>query len=156
GMAQAAAELLHDRALDAVAGHCALHLADGRRGRRELEDRPALEVDAEVQATDEHRHDADQQDGRGDRVPGPLPADEVVGNLAAVEPAADVAEARHHASPVLRDVVLRVAVWGLRLTSARRTEDRHGARAPSRAGSRPERGCPLPKNLVRASSVTIG
>ena len=40
--------------------------------------------------------------------------------------------------------------------AVRRGVPRQGARAPSRAGSRPDSGCPLPKNLVRASSVIIG
>ena len=52
--------------------------------------------------------------------------------------------------------VLRVAGSGLRLTGLRRTEDRHGVLAPSRAGSRPDIGWPLPKNFVPARIVTIG
>ena len=54
------------------------------------------------------------------------------------------------------DAVLRLAGSGRRLTWLRRTEDRHGVLAPSRAGSRPDIGWPLPKNFVPASTVTIG
>src|ERR1017187_8840976 len=86
---------------------------------------------------------------RADRVPGPLPADGVDRNLAAVESAADVPKRdimppRCHGMVGLRAAGFRVAVSGVRLTVPRRTEDRHGARAPSRAGSRPESGAPLP------------
>src|SRR5207253_196476 len=114
-----------------------------------------LEVDAEVKTADEQRGHADQQDRPGDHVPHALPADEVEGHLAAVQLAAHIAQARHHAPPVSRDAVPRVAVSGLRL-AVLRTELRQSVLAPSRAGSRPDKGCPLPKNLVRASSVTIG
>ena len=41
-----------------------------------------------------HRHDADDQDEPGDGVPQAPPADEVERHLAAVEPAAELAEAR--------------------------------------------------------------
>ena len=60
----------------------------------------------------------------------------------AVQAAADVTEARHHAS-------LEVVVRGVRVTpgaagarARRGTPERHGARAPSRAGSRPDHLCP--------------
>src|SRR5206468_5751221 len=93
-------DLLHDGAVDAAVGDRVLYLAE-RRGRRgEGEDGPALEVDAEVEAADEQRHDADDQDAPGDRVPQALPADEVDRYLAAVELAAQIAQARHHEPPV--------------------------------------------------------
>ena len=105
---------------------------------------PPLKSTLKSRPAGEQGHDADEQDGPGDRVPPALAADEVVGDLAAVEPAADLAEPRHHASPELRDTVLRGAAPGPRLTWVRRTEDRHGVRAPSRAGSRPDSGWPSP------------
>src|SRR5258708_34536673 len=67
-------------------------------GRLELVHRAALEVDAELQAEDQQRRDADHQDRAGDLVPELLPADEVERHLAAVQPAAGVTEPGHHAS----------------------------------------------------------
>ena len=40
--------------------------------------------------------------------------------------------------------------------TVRLVEDRHRAWAPSRSGSSPDHLCPLEKNLVPASKVTIG
>src|SRR5262249_4499607 len=127
----------------------AAHLGDGGGAGRELEDRAALEVDAEVQPEDDQGDDADRQDHPGDGVPEPLAAHELDRDLAAVELAADVAQRRHHASFA---GVCRAGTGA----AVRRGVPRQGARAPSREGSRPDSGCPPPKNLVRASSVIIG
>jgi hypothetical protein len=75
-----------------------LHRGAGLRGRharfrRELEDRAALELDAEVEAEGEQRHDADDEDQAGDGVPDLLPSDEVERDLATVEATTDVTQA---------------------------------------------------------------
>src|SRR5262249_59240315 len=94
------------------------------------------------------------RDHAGDRVPGPLGGSDRARAPARVEPAADTAERRHHASFAV--AVLPCAVAGLACRTGVRGFPRQGALAPSRAGSRPDRGWPPPKNLVRASSVSIG
>src|SRR5579872_956963 len=63
-----------------------------------------------------------------------------------IEPRRDI-----YASPVVR--VERLAPV---LDVVRRTDDRHGVRAPSRAGSSPDHLPPLPKNFDRAASVISG
>src|SRR6185437_6484516 len=123
---------------------------------RELEQRAALEVHAVVQPAEQHRRQADQQDQPGDHVEDLPAADEVNRHLAAVQPPAEVAEPGHHASlGLVRGFAADVALPGAGLGAGRR-EPRHGDRAPSRAGSRPDSLWPWPKNLVLASSVTIG
>jgi hypothetical protein len=92
----AGAGLLHDGVFLDDPG--ALDRGAGVRGRDvrfagELEDRAALELDAEVQPEGEQRHDADDQDEARDGVPGLLPPDEVEGDLAAMEAAADITQA---------------------------------------------------------------
>ena len=133
-----------------------LDLGDARVRRLDLEDRPALEVHAEVQPADQQRDDGDDQDAAGNRVPELLPADEIDRDVPAVQAAADVTEARHHASLELVVRGVRAAPGATGRVLRRGTPERHGARAPSRAGSRPDHLCPWPKNLVRASRVTIG
>ena len=67
-----------------------------------------------------------------------LAGDELDGDLAAVEPAADAAERRHHASFAVAGLaVAGLAVAGL---AGARDPPRHGARAPSRTGSSPDSG----------------
>src|ERR1039457_4320639 len=129
------------------AGDRAAHLGDGGVLVGELEYGAALEIDAEIEPAAGQRADADQQDEPGDGVPEAPPADELDRNLTAVQPAANVAEPGHHAS---------FAEVRAGLTAGRGAEPRHGARAPSRAGSRPDSRCPCPKNLVLASRVTVG
>ncbi len=124
---------------DRRAGDLRLGQVHRRRGG-ELIDVAALEVDAEVQAAKDQRGDADHQDHAGDRVPQLLPSDEVEGDLAAVQPPADIAEPRHHASfGVVRAEALALPVAGRAVTGR---EPRHGDRAPSLAGSSPDSGLP--------------
>src|SRR5262249_56310483 len=73
-------------------------LRDRGGPRRELVDRAALEIHAEVQPEHEDGDDADGQDCARDRVPEPLAGHELDRDLATVELAADTAERRHHAS----------------------------------------------------------
>src|SRR5262249_41346142 len=128
--------------------HRAAHLGDAGVARRELEDRAALEVDAEVEPEDQQRHHADREDQARDGVPQPLPAHEVERDLAPVQAAAEATERGHHAS------FAGLVRAGTRAVG--RGEARHGARAPRRLGSRPGRGGPCPRNFVLASSVIIG
>src|SRR5258708_33532682 len=86
-----------------------------------------------------------------------MPADEVYGDLTAVQPAADVAEPGHHASfGVVLAAAADVAVAPVAGLAAAGLEPRHGDFDPSLAGSRPDHLWPWPKNFVLASRVTIG
>ena len=121
-----------------VAASCGL--CDRARRRGHAEDRAALELDAEVEPAEDGRRATSSRIDAGDaRTSAPAP-DEVVGDLAAVELAAELAEAGHQAS------LPRAcgAGCGRRLL------------APRRSGSRPDHLLPLPKNAVRANRVTIG
>ena len=116
--------------------HRGPHLGDGGVAGRELEDRAALEVDAEVEPEDQQGHHTDREDQARDGVPQPLAAHEVERDLAPVQAAADATERGHHAS------FAGLVRAGTR--AAGRGEARHGARAPRRLGSSPDSGCPCP------------
>src|SRR5262249_61327875 len=102
----------------------------------------------------EHAVELEARDHAGDRLPEPLARYDLARAPAPVEPAADTAERSHHASFAVAG--LPCAVVCLACRTGVRGVPRQGALAPSRAGSRPDRGCPPPKNLVRASSVITG
>src|SRR6202000_1571654 len=118
------------------------------------EARPAPELQREVQPAHRQGDRADQREDAGDPVPRPLAANEVDRNLAPVQPSGDAAACHQSSLEVEEMPLFRPEVRCVR--TVRLVEDRHRALAPSRSGSSPDHLCPLEKNLVPASKVTMG
>ena len=75
-------------------GHRAGRIGDGEVGT-------AAELNPEIQSSEGKRSHGDEQDDRRKDVPPLPPTDEVVGNLTAIEPLADVGDAAHDRTSVV-------------------------------------------------------